>query len=44
MPVVDPNAASKPVPLTEQPMFWVALAEAGAIIVLIAILVISMAG
>ena len=30
-------------PLTEQPMFWVALVEAGAILVLIAILVISMA-
>jgi serine/threonine protein kinase len=30
--------------LTEQPMFWIALGEAAAIIVLIAILVISMAG
>jgi serine/threonine-protein kinase len=44
MPVAAPNTSNKPTPLTEQPMFWVALAEGGVIIVLIAILVISMAG
>lgn len=36
------SGKNKTTPLTEQPMFWVALAEGGAILVLIAILVISM--
>jgi serine/threonine-protein kinase len=42
MPVMAPSAAGQSTPLTEQPIFWIALAEAGAIIVLIAILVISL--
>lgn len=44
LPVQSVADAGKAPPLTEQPMFWVALAEGGAILVLIAILVISMSG
>lgn len=37
------NSGSKSAPLTEQPMFWVALIEGAAILVLIAALVIALA-
>ncbi|MEM6258846.1 MAG: protein kinase [Planctomycetota bacterium] len=38
----DGGAGGKAAPLTEQPLFWVALGEAAAIIVLIAVLVIAL--
>jgi hypothetical protein len=31
-------------PLTEQPLFWVALAEGAALVILLAILVIALSG
>jgi len=44
VPVAAPNLTGQSNSLTDQSMFWVALVEAGVIILLIALLVISMAG
>lgn len=44
MPVQAVSKGGKSAPMTEQPLFWVALGEGAAIVILIAILVISLAG
>ena len=44
MPVqsIGPAGAARSVPLTEQPLFWIALCEGAGIIVLIAVLIIAL--